>query len=190
MKDEAVTALSRRCWKTVTLQLPALQWTEFVPSVWSNEATPTMFLLYSVTHVWVKVMETLSRWPSSFSCQCKCVLIVHRADGGTEGDFLNVNWIYNLKVPDVPNQVLGDLSCRAFSWMNEKVTLSCLYVPQALNPCFFRCLEESWASVEAVTVDKATPSQTVFVHHWCNQIKRKPFDFPVYSLKSMVFKIF
>lgn len=49
------------------------------------------FLLYSVTHVWVKVMETLSRWPSSFSCQCKRVLIVHRADGGTEGDFLNVN---------------------------------------------------------------------------------------------------
>lgn len=32
---------------------------------------------------------------------------------------------------------LGDLSCIAFSWMNEKVTLSCLDVPQALNPCFF-----------------------------------------------------
>lgn len=153
----------------------------------SGQTRPRLlFLLYSVTHVWVKVMETLSRWPSSFSCQCKRVLIVHRADG----DFLNVNWIYNLKVPDEPNQVLGDLSCRAFSWMNEKVTLSCLDVPQALNPCFFRCLEESWAGVEAVTVDKATPSQTVFIHHWCNQIKRKPFDFPVYSLKSMVFKIF
>lgn len=175
VKDEAVNALSRRCWKTVTLQLRPLQWTECVPSSWSNEATPTMFLLYSVTHVWVKVMETLSRWPSSFSCQCKRVLIVHRADGGTEGDFLNVNWIYNLKVPDVPNQV---------SWW------SFLDVPQALNPCFFRCLEEGWAGVEAVTVDNATPSQTVFIHHWCNQIKRKPFDFPVYSLKSMVFKSF
>lgn len=193
MKDEAVTALSRRCWKTVTLQLLALQWTEFVPSIWSNEAIPTMFLLYSVTPVWVKVMETLSRWPSSFSCQCKCVLTLHRADGGTEGDFLNVNWIYNLKVPDVPNQVSWLSFMQSIflnEWKSHSGKLSCLDVPQAPNPCFFRCLEEGWAGVEAVTVDNATPSQTVFVHHWCNPIKRKTFDFPVYSLKSVVHKIF